>query len=328
MGNGFTQDQNVGLAISFLVCCVMKYDFEDALDAFMSIHWLRPENGFWTALRSKVLNKINFEGRVIDISCGDGLFSFLHNGGRLARDFDMFRSVGHLGEVRDKHKDMFDSDIAEYEPKVITRPALRYSAGTDWKQSLLSKAGTLDFYERLTLHDNDDALPFEKESFDIVYSNSIYWVKNIENHIKDLKRICKTGGKLVLEIKTNNIRDYTIEARYPQFGMEFHSLLNRGRFSTWKTFRGLDWWRAEFKKMGMIELDCEGFIAPEHAFVWDVGLRPIAPSLVMLANNVSEDIRNRAKEEMIETFKILARPLCEIPVKQESAVEYLIVLEK
>jgi SAM-dependent methyltransferase len=306
----------------------VKNNFEDILRQFLNIYWLRPENGYWTALRSKALSNYEIPSNTIDISCGDGLFSFIHNGGRFDKKFDIFCSTTNLDKVRQEHVDIFDYVDATYHPSIIKKPAKNYALATDWKMSLLKKAEKLNFYNEVLVHDNNKKFPFKDETFDAVYSNSIYWVSKIDLHLDELKRICKKGGKIILEIKTNRIKEFTLEKKFPNFGFKFNHLVGRGRFETWKTFRELDWWLKSFENRCLDILVCQGFIDPIHAYIWDLGLRPIAPALIKMANSVKSEIREEVKSEMLEVYMTLCKPLCEVEVDPKEAIENLIILER
>ena len=53
----------------------------DLLRRFVQAYWLRPENALWMTLRSTTLSAHALERPSLDVSCGDGVFSFLHAGG-------------------------------------------------------------------------------------------------------------------------------------------------------------------------------------------------------------------------------------------------------
>ena len=52
-------------------------DREDRLRRFLNVYWLRPENAFWTVLRSLAWARVRMASPSIDLSCGDGVFSFI-----------------------------------------------------------------------------------------------------------------------------------------------------------------------------------------------------------------------------------------------------------
>ena len=66
---------------------------EDKLRSFLQLYWIRPENGLLTTFKSKIIEGYPFLSPSLDISCGDGLFMFLHLGGSFGFDFDYFKDT-------------------------------------------------------------------------------------------------------------------------------------------------------------------------------------------------------------------------------------------
>lgn len=74
----------------------------------------------------------------LDLSCGDGIFSFLLAGGRFGRNFDIFQGAGNLGDFYD-NTDIYDASPQSYYPTITERPEYNITVGTDWKPNLLEK---------------------------------------------------------------------------------------------------------------------------------------------------------------------------------------------
>jgi hypothetical protein len=51
------------------------------------------------------------------------------------------------------------------------------------------------------------------------------------------------------------------------------------------------------------------FITRTHAQIWDIGLRPIAPMLIKMANAIDPDSRQRIKSEWVDLFLDLLEPI-------------------
>lgn len=140
-----------------------RYFFKEFLNHF----WLRPENALLVSLRAEsYYNTLTYFGDgkdTIDVSCGDGVFSFITLGGKLSPEFDMFRSVKFGRREGDfDHFDYFDEK--EYKLKIFKKPDRFYQYGVDWKENLLKKAEKLNFYQQLIQHDNNFPLPFPDNS--------------------------------------------------------------------------------------------------------------------------------------------------------------------
>jgi hypothetical protein len=70
-------------------------------------------------------------------------------------------------------------------------------------------------------------------------------------------------------------------------------------------------WETRFANAGLIVERAVPFITRTHAHLWDVGLRPIAPLLIELANNVTPQTRSQIKRRWVDLFRELCAPLCD-----------------
>ncbi|MFQ5807073.1 MAG: methyltransferase domain-containing protein, partial [Phycisphaerae bacterium] len=202
----------------------------ELLRRYLNVYWLRPENAFWTVLRSLAWRCVPVTSPSLDLSCGDGVFSFIHAGGEFGPSFDVFQAVGRLDRVTRDHADMFDQVPADgYAPEVACRPAWNIDVGTDLKPSLLSKADALSFYGALVQHDNNDALPFCDGEFRTVYCNSAKWVRNIEGFLSQIARVTRPDGTVTLHVKLDTIQQYTLAPFRAQLGERVLEIIDRGR---------------------------------------------------------------------------------------------------
>ncbi|MBN1492271.1 MAG: class I SAM-dependent methyltransferase [Phycisphaerae bacterium] len=280
----------------------------DDLRRFLNGYWLRPENAFWMVLRSHVLAPFAMARASIDISCGDGCFMFLHAGGAFDPDFDVFRGVGRLDDVRDGHADMFDYVDEAYRPRIAAPPAWRIDVGTDWKQALLDKAAPLGLYDTLIRHDNNEPLPMADGRFATVYCNSVYWVERVEAFLREIRRITAADGKILLEIKLASILRYTLAGFRDVLGDRWLEIIDRGRAATWTSLTDRATWERRFAAAGLAIEHAIPFITRTHAHLWDIGLRPIAPMLVKMANALAPDTRRAIKAEWVDLFVELLEP--------------------
>lgn len=281
----------------------------DLLRAYLEAYWLRPENALWMSLRSAALTTVPPRGSAIDVGCGDGIFSFLHLGGRFDPSFDVFTACGNLSRVRNQHADMFDVAADDYAPAITAHPQRTLDAGLDLKLNLLNKAATLGVYNALVQHDGNRALPIADDSFDWVYCNASYWIADVEPFLAELGRICRPGGKIVLQVKLESIRDCTLAPLSNMLGEKFLDIIGRGRFDCWPSLADRREWESRFARAGLEIGDATPIVSSDHARLWDVGLRPIAPMLVRMAQRIDEETRYSVKRDWIELFMDLLTPL-------------------
>ncbi len=308
---------------------------KDYFKEFLNWFWLRPENALLLAIRAEryhsTLKYFGKGDKTVDISCGDGVFSFITFGGSLSSKTDMFRSVKTEKTFRKEDYDAFDHfDESDYLVEIEDKPDRSYEYGTDWKENLLKKADKLDFYNKLIQHDNNNSLPFPDEEMKYVYSNSTYWVDNFKFHLKDLVRITEEGGHIILEIKVKSIKNHTSRNYLPSMGEKFHEIIDAGRLSTWKGLRSKEKVIKILKNIEGVEIKrIEPIYGGLPVKIWDIGLRPIFNPLVKMANNLSPEKRVKVKEEWNQIFyNMFEHLLTNYEATDDTAVEYLIVLEK
>jgi len=304
---------------------------------FLNFFWLRPENALLQAVRAEkyavmyAANLQNKKAKAIDVSCGDGVFSFITFGGELAPTTDMFRSID-LSKERTEKFDAFDYYDESYQVTVSKEPFFKFHTGTDWKSNLLKKAAKLNFYGQLLHHDNNLRLPLEDNSYDFTFSNSAYWVKNFEAHLQDLVRITKPGGLIVLELKMSDIiADHTaINYAAHIMGTKFAKIIDAGRIETWRGLRT----RQEIdqilrKLVGCRVMGMQPMYGGIIARIWDIGLRPLFNPLAKMANNLNPEVRLSVKEEWCAIIRELCSELLDgYKADEKDAIEWIITLEK
>ena len=260
------------------------------------------------ALRSQALAKCQLVAPTIDVCCGDGIFSFLHAGGVLDPSFDVFRAVGRLDEVRKCNADMFDHAPDALDVPIASAPRYRIHTGLDLKDALLAKARCLGFYNQLIGHDTNERLPFGDEVFQTVYCNAAYWVENIDGFLRELGRITRPNGRIILQVKLDSLRRYNLDAFRDQLGDQFLSIIARGRLDSWPTLCDRPTWERRFNHAGFRIESATPFVTRTHSHLWDIGLRPLAPLLVRLANRVEPTERDAIKRDWVDLCLDLLLP--------------------
>jgi len=296
----------------------MPTELEEKLLSFLNLYWLRPENGLLSTFQSKVFDDIQFVSPSIDISCGDGLFDFIHFGGRLDEQIDFFQKTKAEKFSHNSFVDIFDSFDENYEVKILKNPQQKIDYGTDWKQSLLNKSEKLNFYENLVLHDNNKLpLPFSDNFFKTIYSNAIYWTEKnkVKSLLSDIHRILHPNGIAILQVMTPSHLETLIDLS------EFLSpkaieILDRKRRDTMT----IDWNTNDWKKL----ISDSGFQIKEirNTYpnklimdIWNIGLRPIGHLLIQMSDSLPKEKRHQIKKEWVDIFYELFKPLLNIEEK-------------
>ena len=264
-----------------------------------------------TVLFSLAWRRVPMTAPSLDLCCGDGTFSFIHAGGVLDAGFDVFQTVGQLDRVTREHADMFDrAEDETYRPVVERQPAWRIDAGTDIKASSLGRAARLGFYGQLVEHDHERPLPFKDGEFSSTYCNAPEFVRNIDAFLGEIARVTRPGGTIVLQCKLDSIARYTLSPFRVELGENVLRILDRGRLGTWPSLASDAEWRRRLATAGLELVEATPVATRTHAHLWDIGLRPIAPMLVRMANEITPASRQEIKREWIALFEDLLLPLC------------------
>lgn len=289
----------------------------DLFNAFVSLYWLRPENGVLSYCMSQVWADVDVPERSIDLCTGDGTQVFLHCGGRFDDRFDIFSDTDANRFSHGRFVDIYNKVGSRYSPMISRVPRDRFQVGTDWKDALLVKAERLSFFQKLIKHDNNILpLPFDDSSFDLVTSNAIYWSKNAPLLLQDIARITNCGGKGVFQFCTPRMLS-TLDRLSPFLNKRALAILDRKRSEEMKTLTAdVSDWRIWIRKSGFRILDLR-VTWPNQLVTdfWNIGLRPLAHLLIRMSEHLAESERLSIKREWVDICKDILAPLCHKPPK-------------
>lgn len=288
---------------------MQKSEIDATTEKFLYMNWLRPETIPW-AVHGALLSRdhLRVAGNKLEIGIGNGLTSFQHLGGRFAPEYDWYYNVDTEGFWR--NQDIYDqvslSNIRDFIQKY---PTHRLKMAVDNKQNLLDQARQLEIAEDYVLADANGPITFP--DMDLVFSNMLYW---LADPMATMRKICETlkpGGTLVTMFPNPRFVEYCRSYRRET---PMWTMINRGRADT---------------LMWTLEADAfEEFIARETDFaivegrlylarltlgIWDIGLRPLSPYLIRMANGLDPETRFAIKRDWCEE----TRPIVAEVVAQE-----------
>ena len=199
----------------------------------------------------------------------------------------------------------------------------------DHKNNLLKQAGALSFYEDLIQHDANLALPFEEGQLRTVFSNIVYWLKDPKQSLTEINRILDKGGLALLCVPNNKFLEYCFTYHWEERNSPLLKKLNRGRSVNMC-------WRMDRKQFSTLA-ESIGFEVVYHEYylskltlsIWDIGLRPLSPMLIKMANTLNPETRRAIKIEWVETLLDFLIPLYEMEINsQEEKGFHFFALEK
>ncbi len=304
---------------------------EDKLRSFLQLYWLRPENGLLTTFKSKIMDDYTFSSPSLDISCGDGLFMFLHLGGSFGFDFDYFKDTKAKDFSHESFVDIYNSFNETYQVPIKNRPDTLVDYGTDWKQPLLDKASKLSLFKNLILHDNNmKPLPLPDDYFKTIHSNSVYWVKNPEILLSEIHRVLNSEGVALLEVMTSKHFD-TLENIAPYLSKKAIDILDRNRRASMPGLKTFEEWKDIMLKQNFEIVDIRNVYPNKLVMdIWNIGMRPISHLLIQMSEAMSSEERIKIKKEWVDIFFELFKPLLNLSTQYplEESPYLLFVLKK
>ena len=280
----------------------MKY-----LEELCNVYWARPENALWLTKVMQEMDSIKFEGTKLDLMCGHGIWSFIKAGGKFDYGFDCYQDVIDLKKYKDG-VDIQNHFTENYKPQIIKEPNYRMDYGLDWKENNLKKCSKLNFYDKLVQADCNHKLPLEDEIFDSIFSNTVYWVDDLDNILSELNRILKKNGKVFLINYLPAINNYLNFYKNQGFGKDWINLIDRNRSVENKHIYSKNEWVDIFSKHGF---KLETYIPTVNqifAHIWNIGLRPLAGLIIEMASKQGKEEYYNMKKEWVKVLTNVLEP--------------------
>lgn len=298
------------------------------LKEHLNVAWLRPESAFVDAVASTLISRHKIRYPSLDLGCGNGIFSFLTAGGEFSLDYDWYINVNTKGFW--KNKDIYDvCKVKDLKQFIIKKPQYIFAAGFDHKSNLLKQAQCLSFYDSLVKCDANERLPFEDGQLKTVFSNMLHWLKSLKVILKEMHRVLDDNGIAILCLPNTKFFDYCFTYQCKKKNSELLRLLNRGRSECLHSAISYNDFSNLAKTIGFDIIDHCYYMSRLTATIWDIGLRPLSPVLIRMANSLTSDNRKSIKKEWIETLAPFFLRLYEMEIRsEEEGAFHLFVLRK
>lgn len=282
------------------------------LEKLLNVFWLRPETALWRALDIKAMKTFEFRSPSLDLGCGDGIFSFSRANGEFSSDFDAFRSLSKLDQFFE-NADIFNHCDDSFSPTVSKPPDYKIDYAFDHKESLLRKAGAIGLYSKTIQGDANHSLPFENDFLGSIFSNILYWLDDPGLVFKEIYRVLKQGGQGCFFLPNTTFTEFSFfNALYKKSGLEkfsFLEKLDRGRMHEIKQARSHAQWEKIIQDSGLHIVHHGMHLSKTVIQIWDIGMRPLFPVLLKMANEMNEQKLLEIKAEWIEICNMFLAPI-------------------
>ena len=269
-------------------------ELERVYDELLSINWLRPESVLFRFIEAKILlvlkNKY-LKYPILDVGCGDGLFTSVLFGGRINKKYDAYLAVDF------SQKDIYNS-YAKIPADFFEKKPTRIGFGLDIKENSVLAANGLKVYDEVKTGDARK-LPFGGESVNSIFSNMLDDIKtgDLEAVFAEANRVLKPNGYFIFTTPTERFKKSLFYYNKAKMAKKKGSKkeyarfleLDRGR-SAWES-RPLRLWKEIFKETSFSMVEYTEYGNTDFIQFWDTGFRPFFSHLasirkILLENNL------------------------------------------
>lgn len=231
----------------------------------LSLYWLRPESALFRFKEAEILKDLRYlKYPMLDLGCGDGLFTSILFGARVNKKYDAFESIDF------SQTDVYNS-YSKLPRDFFDKKPSKIGFGLDVKENAVLRARGLKVYDEVRVG-NVKEIPFKDKLMNSVFSNMIDDIekKDLKTVFREVNRVLKPKGYFVFTVPTDAFSKSLV----------FHNKLSRGR-SKWKSYPLLFWNKilkeTSFKMVKHIEYGSSDLIK-----FWDTGFRPFFYYLIGL----------------------------------------------
>ena len=284
----------------------MKPNFEEYLFEYLNAYWLRPVTALVRSLEAEVLQLTTFKGgRNLELACGDGVNSLIASGKKVPTSFDVFESL-ELKPARsflDSEQDIYDSFQDVRSRDIITEEPF-WEKAYDHKINLLQKAELTGNFRELVERNLNDGINEEESTYDLVFSNSLYWLENQDKILKQIFDCLKPGGIAKLSIIKPSFLSKMAWAKLDKY--RFKRLIDMGRHSHYSTIESEEKWIQKFEKVGFqVNQIIPTFNDNLVHLIEFHDYREISPITAFMAKSLSSEALIESKTHWVNYFHLM-----------------------
>jgi peptidoglycan/xylan/chitin deacetylase (PgdA/CDA1 family)/SAM-dependent methyltransferase len=258
-------------------------------DELFSLYWLRPETAIFSFMEASLINRFKekyLKYPVLDLGCGDGMFSAIAFGSKINKKYDNF-------EIIDFSKtDPYDAYEALPEDFFVER-CEKIGFGVDIKENSVKRSKDLKVYDDVKIGDVRK-LPFEDKSLKSVYSNMLDDIKSedLNSVFSEVRRVLDDDGYFVFTSPTENFKDFLfyynkakeLEIKGDSENSKLFMGYDRGR-SEWEP-RSLEFWKKLFNENSFELVEYVQYADNDFLKLWDTGFRPFFRQTLEMKNKM------------------------------------------
>ncbi len=307
---------------------------KDILDQLLNVYWLRPESALFRYLDYKNSEKFRFKSPSLDLGCGDGVLSFIRNGGKFDKKFSVFLNTKNTKNFFE-NIDVFNAKKISIKKYIKKKPTQIIDYGLDHKKLLLNKAGDLALYRNLIKSDANKKLPFSNNTFKSIFSNILYWLENPIQTLDEIERVLDFNGRICLFLPSHKIIQNSFFIKYyKETGNKnfyFLKYIDRGKFSNkqMRSILNINNYEKYFQNKNLKIISKKGYMTNSFVKLWDIGFRPFFPVFSQLDYYLKKNKKQSFKKLWIDNLYRFANPLMALEKKNNQEHNFFCyILEK
>lgn len=279
--------------------CFDDKELERLYDEFFHLDWLRPESAIIRFVRARIMTKLRdryLPYPMLDLGCGDGVYTSILFGAQLNRDYDAYEDVDFT------QSDIYNSFRAKAADRVVQRSD-PIGCGVDIKESMVNRANALGCYDEVVVGDIRN-VPYPKENFSSVYCSMVDDIdtKDLFGLFGEVNRLLDVGGFFMFTTPTEHFREFLhyINAAETESDEDLASIyrsLDRGR-SEWES-RPRDTWEPLLASTGFEMVEYIEYGSREMMQFWDTGFRVAFKYLMTFRSLLVADQMNGVVKNLI-----------------------------
>lgn len=253
------------------------------LKRYFQVYWLKPFDAVNDTANAWALRRFSWEEPILEIGGGDGMFSFIMQGGEFAFGDDRYFQCdpGRGGDIFDVY--------TEGKPLQIRKKAgLTYAVGVDLKVSHLQKARETGLYQEMK-SSAPEKIPLGDSRFQTVFLYLFHGLSDYEKTLREARRVIRPRGKLLMVAFNDTVGRYFICHKLKEFfnrkgwrGLaRFWDRLDGGRYQEIGGLaKSLPEWEALLEKTGFRLNTTYAQVSPGAWRVYDIQTRPFFRTLI------------------------------------------------
>lgn len=275
------------------------------IDGFSELYWLKPVDIVWDSVTAfYIQEKIGNDEVILDLGCGDGLYSLLMFGGELKLDYDRFLNVKPDNQTIGSNQfgDIYSDPMLVDRLKKAPRRYIDY--GLELKQHHINVAESLGIYKKIYQGCFED-IPLPDEKIDKVYSIfAFYWGDDLEKQFKEVNRILTYKGEFFVNLPSEHLYDLHLakkiseDMQYSKPIRDYMTRLDGGRRKLATRYgRSIEHWREYIEKCGFEVKEALPVVNELMFTLQDFAQRPFLPMFFEMSNRKDfQEFRNSAKK--------------------------------